>query len=495
MKKNEVIEGISRFCRGGIDNRPASGTKARPHRKAIAAMLPLMLLSSIALPQAANDKIGFVMAEKSPQPGSAQSSSYSRFVDPVDGLTADDVVQRAMAANGDLQAARLAITSAQAMVKQAGLKPNPMIEAGRTQTLNTPDNNVMVGAEWPLELGGRRKARIQVAERELEMRRSEVADFERKLAAEVRMKYSDVIAAARNLKFTEDMLALTRDSHRLVSVRVGHGKSAPLEQNLLAVELNRVEAMKINFEGRTEVAMLELKKVAGINPDEPVRVRGEFAIDRQPVSKEEALRQALEKRPDLAAMRAAELVAEAQTEQARVEGKYDASFFASYERMRSGFDVMGVNNSGALAPVEGIFHNLTVGFKIMLPVRNKNQGSVEAAVAQQEAARKRREFAELVARSEVNSAYVRFERAKEALAIYRDGVRDQALKNLDVVRQTYVLGQKTALDYVAEQRRFVEVETGYTEVLKEYFDAMTEIERVTAAAAPSSVARSEGLQN
>jgi cobalt-zinc-cadmium efflux system outer membrane protein len=65
------------------------------------------------------------------------------------------------------------------------------------------------------------------------------------------------------------------------------------------------------------------------------------------------------------------------------------------------------------------------------------------------------------------------------MAVYRDRVRDQAMRNLEVVRQTYVLGQKTALDYVAEQRQFVEIETVYTESLKEYFDALVEIERAT----------------
>jgi cobalt-zinc-cadmium efflux system outer membrane protein len=197
----------------------------------------------------------------------------------------------------------------------------------------------------------------------------------------------------------------------------------------------------------------------------------------------------MEKRPDIAFLRAAENLASAQAEQARIEGKTDASFFASYERMRSGFDVSGLNSSGALAPVEGTFHNLTFGLRLMLPVRNRNQGNIESAIAQMEAARKRREFAQLVARSEVASAYARYERARDAMAVYRDSVRDQAMKNLDIVRQTYVLGQKTALDYVAEQRRFVEVETGYTQVLKEYFDALVEIERVSGPLAPSTVAQ------
>jgi cobalt-zinc-cadmium efflux system outer membrane protein len=313
-----------------------------------------------------------------------------------------------------------------------------------------------------------------------------VADFERKLAAEVRMKYADGIAAARNLKFTEDLLTLTRDSHRLVQARVDRGKSAPLEQNVVFVELNRVDAVRINLEGKTEIAMLELKKTVGMLPSEILKLRGEFDTGKQPLAHSDAIRSALTSRPDLAAARAVENLAQAQIEQARVEGKVDASIIANYQRQNMGFGVRGFNDAGALAPVQGVFHYATFGVRLTLPVRNQNQGNIEAAVAAAEAARNRREFNEIVVRNEVAAAYARFERAQAALAVYRDNVRNQAHLNLDVVQQTYTLGQKTLLDYLNEQRRFIDIETGYTESLKEYFNSLIEIERAAGSPVPTT---------
>ena len=55
-----------------------------------------------------------------------------------------------------------------------------------------------------------------------------------------------------------------------------------------------------------------------------------------------------------------------------------------------------------------------------------------------------------------------------------------------MIRQTYTLGQKTALDYISEERRFIEVETGYTEVLKEYFNSLVELERAAGTPVPSA---------
>src|SRR5438309_7696426 len=258
-------------------------------------------------PRAPNEQevMGVVLAGKRAEPVQpAQTSPYPHFIDPVNGMTADDLVRYALAHNGELAAARQMIAEARGRLRQAGLRSNPMLESSYQRAVTSPDNNTMIGAELPLELGGRRKARVAVAQRELELRDAEVADFERKLAGEVRIKYGDAIAAARNLKFTEDLLTLTRDSHRLVQARVERGKSAPLEQNVVFVEMSRVDAMRINFESKTEVAMFELKKSIGMLPGEPLRLRGEFDTSRQPPTQSDAIRNALASRPDLVAARA-----------------------------------------------------------------------------------------------------------------------------------------------------------------------------------------------
>ena len=396
-------------------------------------------------------------------------------------LTADDLVKLALKQNGELQAARQMIAEASGRWRQAGLKANPMLETSGTQAVASPDNNQMIGIELPLELKGRRRARVDVAAREIEMREAEVRDFERRLIAEVRLKYAEAIAATRNLKLAEDQLKLARESHRLTIARVDAGKSAPLEQNLLFVELSRVEAMRVGTESRAEAAMFELKKIVGMSHEEPLLLRDEFASVQPPPPQIEVINQALLKRPDLAAARAAESLAAAQLEQARVEGRVDASIFANYARMNFGYGVRGFNDAGALVPVTGVFHNLTFGVKLALPTRNKNQGAIEVAVAALEAARLRREFAEKVARNEVAAAYLRFNRAGQAMNVYSENVLRNVARNLDVIRQAYELGQKTVLDYIAEQRRYVEIETGFTELLKEYFDARVEIERVTVS--------------
>ena len=130
------------------------------------------------------------------------------------------------------------------------------------------------GAMLPLELGGRRAARIAVAQRELELRQQELANRERLLAAEVRMKFGESLAQVLKLTFTEQLLANNQRGYNLITARVNEGATAPLEQNMALVELNRLRSIRENVEGNLEILLLELRNLIGIPPNN----RCDFAV-------------------------------------------------------------------------------------------------------------------------------------------------------------------------------------------------------------------------
>jgi cobalt-zinc-cadmium efflux system outer membrane protein len=240
--------------------------------------------------------------------------------------------------------------------------------------------------------------------------------------------------------------------------------------------------MREGNQGKVEVAMLELRNLMGMRPEEPLRLRGDLDHLMGPVpSLVIATELALRERPDLQAARALETLAEARIVQVRSEGRLDAGLTGKYELMNFSFPQQGFNSSGQLVPIQGTFHSLTVGVTLDLPVRNRNQGAIAAAVAEKSAATQRRKFAELTVRREVVSAFARYQSAARAAEIYKVGVQGQANANLAVVRQTYELGSKTLLDVIAEQRRFIETQTGYIEALVNTYQARVEIERATAS--------------
>lgn len=445
-------------------------------------LLPLVVLSVVQLRVVAQTAL-----RNTSQPAGA---SLPRYFDPANGMTADQAVIYALSHNAELLAARSEIEAARALVRQAALRPNPSVDFERKEQLGGSDNTSMVAGMWPLELGGRRSARVLVAQKELEVKERLLADRERLLAAEVRNKFGAALAETLKLGFTEDLINTTDRGFRLVAAKVKEGRTAPLEENMLMVEVNRIRSMRETNEGKVEVALLELRNLIGMKPEEPMRLRGDFdhLISTLPTVgtlTEEALRT----RPDIQAARATEELASARIEQARAEGRLNASLTGKYERMDFSFPQQGVNMAGQLVPIQGVFHSVSAGIRLDIPVRNKNQGVIAAAIAENDAAKRRREFAELTVRNEVATAFARYQRAARASEIYRVGVREQASSNLDVIRQTYELGSKTLLDYIAEQRRFIDLETGYIDAVLETYLARVEIQR--AASEPRLIALTE----
>ncbi len=385
--------------------------------------------------------------------------SVDRYRDQVAGMTADRAVELALQNNGEVLALRKEVDASRAMVRQAGLRPNPTLNVSGARQINGPDNNQMAEVMLPLELGGRRAARIAVAQRELEIRELALSNQERLLASEVRVKFGEALAAIKKLEVTEKALAAVKEAYELISARVTEGKIPPLEQNVFLVEVNRLQSMRETAEGKVEVSMLELRNMIGLKPEDPMRLRGDFdgLIASLPPSAP-ITEAALRDRPDLQGARAMEQLASANIEKARSEGRLDVGVKAGYQRMNSGFPLNGFDDHGVLRPIQEVFQFVTFGVEIMLPVRNKNQGAVEAATFEREAARRRIEFGELTIRREVSAAIARYNRAARSLAIFQSGVRNQANENLQVIWQTYELGSRTLLDYIAELRRFLDVE-------------------------------------
>ncbi len=391
-------------------------------------------------------------------------------------ITVDALVARALADNPELRAVRLEVEAAEGRLKQAGLRPNPTLDLGGQKALG-PDNNLMAGVTLPLDLNGRKEGRVGVAEREVEIKRAQVRDRERRLRAEIRTKAGELLAAQRNLAVVDELLGVNREALGLLQERVRQGATAPLEESLLQVEVSRLDSSQRLLAGRVEVLAVQLRALAGLPPDAALAVKGELAAPPLTMDRTVAISEALAARADLETARGEAAMATAQVRKERAEGRWDASINVGYQRQDFGFALNGLTASGATRPIQDVFHYFGGGVSITLPIRNKNQGNIAAALATARAAERRVDAVMLTVRQEVVAALAQYTAAKSALGVYARGVRDAARRNLDVVKQTYQLGRTSLLDVIAEQRRFIEIEMGYTESLKQVYDAGVDLER------------------
>ena len=188
-------------------------------------------------------------------------------------VTVDDLVVRALADNPDLQATQAEVDAAHGRLQPAGLRPNPMLDLGVQKNVAGPDNNLTASVTLPLDLNGRKAGRVGVASGVLEMKRPQVAERARRLRAEVRMKAWELLAAQRNLRFTEELLQVNRDALSLLRTRVTQGAAPPLEENLLRVEMNRLEASRRRLASQVDVLALQLKTLVGLGPEAPLALQ------------------------------------------------------------------------------------------------------------------------------------------------------------------------------------------------------------------------------
>jgi cobalt-zinc-cadmium efflux system outer membrane protein len=404
------------------------------------------------------------------QPPPTTAASY---VDPVGGLTLNDAISRALEHEPGLRASRSQIEMTRGLRDQAALRPNPSLSFFQQQEPGGADNQTRVELQWPLDLF-RKTGRVEVADREVEVAQHAAADRERTLAADVRLAYGQVASFVRALTVTEQLLAATRRQLALISSRVEQGATPPLDRDMVRVEVQRLDAERSLQIGAVERRLVELKRLLGMSANASLTLRTALEdLVREDASPGASPLQpgALPRRPDVLEAEAGVRVAEAQIDRAQREGRPDMNLFGMYMRADAGFPQRGLSPTGALEPIRSVFHYVSVGVTVTLPVLSRNQGAVAAAEAERTGATARVEAARLSAESEIAAARSRDQNARRALDAYSADAIGLARQNLDVIRQTYELGRGTLLDVLNEQRRYLDVERAYTDVLREAYEA------------------------
>jgi outer membrane protein, heavy metal efflux system len=421
---------------------------------------------------AKNEPIGEMTESNTPKP--ILVSVLPKYYDPQDGVSINELIERALRSNEDLAAARLEIERARARLQQARLRPNPTLEFEQSSGRfvgNGGEGEFTVGASLPIEIYGRRSARINAAQVAVEASLAEVRNRERILAANILTNYAEALAALRELEVTENLLELDLQTTRFVQIRVNEGETPPLELNLLQAEVERLRSRHQLAEGRLDSALTGLKTLAGIPFDEPLRLREQIntaILPALPATREAAVDIALRTRPDVLLAQIEEQVATAGLRLVRAQSRPDLTAYTRYTQGRSVVDT-------SIGNFPQRDRSLTFGVAIGISVFNKNQGAkAEAEIAVRQA-QARREFAERVVRGEILAAYQRLEAAQRAVATLETAAIPRTTQNVETFRKVYELGNISITDLITEQRRLLDATRDLTDALMQRYRAQVDL--------------------
>jgi cobalt-zinc-cadmium efflux system outer membrane protein len=156
-------------------------------------------------------------------------------------LEFEDYLRRVMAANPDLQAARASVEIAEAQIRVAKVFPDPEVSLGVNQyDVTRQGNPTMAGAQVsvPVELGGKRRARVAVAQSGLAAASADYHDAIRTLRGLAADSFVDALHAAQVVEQKQKALA---HLDRLVTVN---------QRRLAAGDISEVELLQSRVESQ-----------------------------------------------------------------------------------------------------------------------------------------------------------------------------------------------------------------------------------------------------
>lgn len=403
------------------------------------------------------------------------------------GLSVEQLVERGLNNRADLLAARGRLAVAAGRLQQARLRLNPTFDAefGSPRFLGgEPETDLSIGVTQVFEIGGKRARRIAVADLELQQARAEVHALERGFAAGIRQSYTNAVAAARQLDVLENLIAASQETLRATEARLQEGDVAPLDANLVRVENDRLKIAAIAARSELDVSLLEIRALVGADLAEDLPLAAQTARPpRLDLSLAELTRIALENRADLLALRIGEELGTARVRLAGANRVPNVAATARFARNKGITDLPARLGGGDAIDLD---NELTFGVAIEIPIFNRSQGEISVAAAEQAQAARNREFLEATIRRDVATAYRRYRAAAESLVLYSTQILPRSEENLRSVRAAYGFGEFSVFDVVNEQRRLTDSVTGYNQSLRDYYNALTELEIAAGTALPAA---------
>lgn len=360
-------------------------------------------------------------------PATAQMDDLSAGPPP----SAEALVAEALAKSPALAAARSRQTAAREMEAPASALADPMVGAV-LQNADFPNYTIgsedmsMAGVEvrQPLPYPGKRRARVEVARAETARRASEVADLERRIAAEVRSLYARLYAIDQE----QQALDAGRELADLLSAtsRARYASGGAEQENLLKAQLQvtRLEERLEDHHAERRAMVAELNRWLDRPGGSPLGVVSSLPAVAAPstTSWEE---RAVAGSSRVRVARAAITAAERRLATARLDLKPDFTPAATFA------------TRGSLGPVLV----LSLGVELPFWKREKQEPLIRAAEAELEAARQEVRDAEAEVRAQAARLASDWSRADRQIVRYREGILPQSSAAFDAARSSYLAGR------------------------------------------------------
>ncbi len=385
-------------------------------------------------------------------------------------ITISDAVSIFLQQNLQLVAARYDIDTADAEKLTARLRPNPQISFGSSGlpvNFSGPfvsQQTFSYGISQTLELGGKRRKRIDAANANSDLAQGEFQMVVWQLTNDLKKKFYAVL-------LNESLLKLARENQTTFAETIKHTTELFEAGEISGLDLRRLEVEKLKFdtdvansERDYELALRDLRVTLG-GDYRAMNIEVAGTVDYyQPYdfSFAELRDKALAARPDLKAARLSERAA-------------DASI-----RLQNAQRIPDLTVGGGVDQVPSGTSTYNVGVGITLPVSNRNQGERAKALIEKKKAQNQQQFITNQVLSDVDKALVAFDIQKRRVELYRTGVLTKVNEIQNLTEFSLKAGESSTLELLDAIRTRRETLANFYQTLFDYQVSLLDLELATA---------------
>lgn len=362
------------------------------------------------------------------------------------------------------------VSMAEAAIQTASMFPDPQLEVETTNNGVNKDMGYVYGTSigWTLELGGKRKARINLAKNQSELSKIQLLDFFRNLRADASLGYIEALKSKAILEVQQDsyknVLQLAKSDsirYRLGTISLVTSKQSKLEAASLLNEIYQAESAEQQSLTNLSVFLSD-NKLTGRD------VNGDFNAFNRDFSVDDLILQALNERADLLAARQNTQVAKSQISLEKANRMIDLGINAGAERHTEA--------TNEIAPSPTV-NAVKLGLSIPLKFSNRRNAGLKIAEMAHSQAEVEYQQIEQGIRAEVMQAYQQYLATQKQVKQFHNGMLTEAKSVLEGITYSYKRGESSILEVLNAQRTYNGIRKDYYQALADNAAALVELER------------------
>lgn len=364
-----------------------------------------------------------------------------------------------------LRAARAEVEVARARLLQAGLRPNPRLElSARNDWLfgNDGEHSESIGLSQELPMGGRLQRQQDVAQLDVAIAETGVAEAGRQLAATLAADAYRLPVLERQLARVSALIEVESKLAQATRARLRAAEVSEIDVNSVQLELQRLQLERAQLLAQRDAQIAALQARLGVSVDAAQATPRALPALTAPADLAGLQQRARTHRPDLR-------VARLGVERAHSTGALARS--SRWQDWTIGLELAQDKSVIQGAPTQPTDRSLGISLSIPLPLHDPAPAALAEASASEAQAQARLEALQRQVDAEVAAAQAELARRAAGLEQYAQGLLPLAARTVALAQQGYRQGLVTIFEVVQAQRQESELQAAQLESLDAFLQA------------------------